>query len=340
MKEISIGALDAGQRLDKFLIRYFKEADTGFLYRMLRKKNILLNGGRAAGSERLKEGDKLKIFFSDETFDKMRGRWASERPVPVATAGPLRVLYEDDHILAMDKPAGLLTQKAAPEDESLNERISAYLASRDGAGSTGFRPAAAQRLDRNTSGLVLAGKTLPGQQLLSYLLRERRLEKYYGCLVKGSLREAIHSRLFLRKDEVNNQVYVSVEEKESQEIIELKAWPRQELAEGISLLEVELISGKSHQIRAQLAHLGLPLLGDHKYGDESVNHHLARLLGMPLRFQLLHSRRCVFPATARTDALSTTALSAWENLAGKAIMAPWPPYFKRVIESLGGDCGE
>lgn len=340
MKEISIGVLDAGQRLDKFLIRYFKEADTGFLYRMLRKKNILLNGGRAAGSERLNEGDMLKIFFSDETFDKMRGQGAVKRSIPAVAAGPLRVLYEDDHILAIDKPAGLLTQKASQEEESLNERISAYLAGRDGAGSTGFHPAAAQRLDRNTSGLVLAGKTLPGQQLLSFLLKERRLEKYYGCLVKGSLKEALYSRLFWRKDETNNQVFISREAGEGRASVELKIWPRQELAEGISLLEVELISGKSHQIRAQLAHLGLPLLGDNKYGNEAFNRRLAKVLEMPLRFQLLHSRRCVFPPAIGADALSTTALSAWENLAGKSITAPWPPYFNRVIESLGGDCGK
>lgn len=352
MRELKIGPLDGGQRLDKYLLRVFKEADKGFLYRMLRKKNITLNGKKAEGGERLSEGDTVQVFFSEETFEKMAGG----RP-PEAAGGPqkaghpeasggrispaaLDIIFETPHILLVNKPAGLLTQKAAARDDCLTDRIAAYVKGRNDAASTGFTPSAANRLDRNTSGLVLAGKTLPGQQLLSYLLRSRKTEKYYLCLVKGQMEKETDSTLYWQKEEAENRALISEVPREGALPIRLKATPLAHLREGTDLLKVQLISGKSHQIRAQLAWLGHPILGDSKYGDGDFTRRLGAQLGIPLRLQLLHSWQLVFPAYEEEESLSPLTRQLWQELAGRGFTAPYPPYFKRVLEALGGRDGQ
>ena len=355
MRNLPIGPLDAGQRLDKYLLRYFKEADKGFLYRMLRKKNITLNGAKAAGSEKLAEGDVVNVFFSEETFAKMAGEQAADsgqgesgrraaspaaRPEASPAAKPLDVVFENAHVLIVNKPAGLLTQKATAGDDSLTDRIAAYVTAQAGPASSGFTPSAANRLDRNTSGLVLAGKTLPGQQLLSYLLRSRLTEKYYVCLAKGRVEETFTSTLYWRKEEEENRALISERPEEGARPIILRAEPLAHLAGGTDLLRVQLISGKSHQIRAQLAYLGHPILGDGKYGDAAFTRDIARLTGLDLRLQLLHSREVVFPPAAAEESLSETARALWQELAGRTFTAPYPAYFRRVLEALGGGHGE
>nr|MBQ6242502.1 RluA family pseudouridine synthase [Lachnospiraceae bacterium] len=350
MRNLPIGPLDAGQRLDKYLLRYFKEADKGFLYRMLRKKNITLNGAKAAGSEKLAEGDVVNVFFSEETFAKMAGEQAAgsrqgeagpaTKPSPSPAAKPLDVVFENAHVLIVNKPAGLLTQKASAGDDSLTDRIAAYVSAQAGPASSGFTPSAANRLDRNTSGLVLAGKTLPGQQLLSYLLRSRLTEKYYVCLAKGRVEEAFTSTLYWRKEEAENRALISEQPEEGARPIILRAEPLAHLAGGTDLLRVQLISGKSHQIRAQLAYLGHPILGDGKYGDAAFTRDIARRTGLDLRLQLLHSREVVFPPAAAEESLSETARALWQELAGRQFTAPYPAYFRRALEALGGGHGE
>ena len=360
MRTLSVGPADAGQRLDKFLLRYFKEAEKGFLYRMLRKKNITLNGAKAEGSELLKAGDTIEVFFSEETFEKFRGEKAARNGAENGTgarasealsrekaAPPLSVIYEDDSLLFVNKPAGLLTQKAGRDDDSLADRIASYAEAQaalrpEGAYSQGFTPAPAHRLDRNTSGLVLAGKTLPGQQLLSYLLRERQLEKYYLCVVRGRLEKPLHSVLFWQKNEAENTVTIRKDAAPGAERIELKAVTERLLERDYSLLKVQLISGKSHQIRAQLAWLGYPIAGDAKYGSAVVNRELAVLWGGTLRVQLLHSFEAVFPARLPEESpLSEQARAAFEKAAGKSFRAPLPPVFISVLKALkGGSYGE
>ncbi len=352
MRNLPIGPLDAGQRLDKYLSRVFREADKGFLYRMLRKKNITLNGKKAEGGERLAEGDTVTVFFSEETFAKMRGgseagtareTAPAARPAAGGQMPPLSVIFENEHILIVNKPAGLLTQKAAAGDDSLTDRIAAYAAARGGPASAGFTPAAANRLDRNTSGLVLAGKTLPGQQLLSFLLRNRMTEKYYACLARGRVEAPFTSVLYWRKDEEENRALISEKPQEGARPIILKAEPAAHLQGGTDLLRVQLISGKSHQIRAQLAWLGHPILGDGKYGDPAFTREISHRTGLDLRLQLLHSRTVVFPSPERTETaepVSETARALWRELGGRSFTAPYPVYFRRVLEALGGSDGD
>ncbi|MBQ4424848.1 MAG: RluA family pseudouridine synthase [Lachnospiraceae bacterium] len=338
MKKCTVGPLDEGQRLDKFLTRYLKEAEKGFLYRMLRKKNITLNGKKAEGSERLKSGDEICFFFSDETFEKFRGK---EEPADKAAAAvpgdPSRVsvVYEDDQLIFMNKPAGMLSQKARPEDISLCEHLAAYLKAQGGASSAGFSPGVANRLDRNTSGLVLAGKTLPGQQLLAQLFQERGLEKYYLCIVKGRLEEPLHSRRYWKKDAETNTVQILTEPQPDTQPVELMIAPEKKLKDGFSLLRVRLITGKSHQIRAQLAALGLPVLGDGKYGEADLNRAFAEKYNHPLRHQLLHAYEIVIPADALTQELPAgSARKAWETIRGRRFTAPLPANFSRCLDLL------
>ncbi len=343
MREYIISGNDEGQRLDKYLARVLKEADKGFLYRMLRKKNITLNGRKAEGPERLQQGDKVAFFLSEETFLKFAGGEAAPREMP-GDASLVKPVYEDSHVLAVDKPAGMLAQKAEEGDVSLCEHIRDYLAlPGKEAPAPGFTAGVANRLDRNTSGLVLAGKTLPGQQLLAYLLKQRLVEKYYYCIVKcqkGPAR-AFRSRLYWQKDEAANTARILRTAEEGALPIELEVRPAAALAEDFALLKVRLITGKTHQIRAQLAYLGYPVLGDAKYGDPELNRSFMKQHAYSLRHQLLHSAEVEFPRvneeTKAASGLSEAALEEWRSLEGKTLSAPMTANLRACLRLLGGE---
>jgi 23S rRNA pseudouridine955/2504/2580 synthase len=294
MKEIIISSKDEGQRLDKYLKKLFKEAGSGFLYKMLRKKNITLNSGKACGAEILSSGDRIRVFFSDETFDKMQGTSQSRRDYETLAAITEEpdVIYEDSDILAVNKPAGLLSQKAQPGDVSVNEWILSYLihtGQLDFDTYCQFHPSVANRLDRNTSGLILAGKTLQGQQFLSRSLSDHRLKKLYQCLVKGYLTEDFVLEGFLQKDASDNRAVLFSQPGKGRKPIKTAFHPlgRIDGSGEFTLLEVQLFTGRTHQIRAHLADIGHPVLGDPKYGDAALNRQLRQDYG--IHRQLLHA---------------------------------------------------
>ncbi len=336
MQEFIVKENHAGQRLDKFLHKYLPLAGTGFLYKMLRKKNITLNGKKAEGKEILAFNDKIQCFFSEETFAKFSGRDGAFREqdapgqvevteyenaykrlnLPTDT-----VLYVDDHVLVLNKPAGILTQKAKDTDMSLNEWMIGYLL------HTGkitaeelalFKPSVCNRLDRNTSGLVLCGISLKGSQELSRFIRDREVKKYYRTIVKGVLKQGALLKGSLKKNKSNNIVTVSIEGSEIQTAYE----PLQILQKELTYLEVELITGKTHQIRAHLSSIGHPIIGDTKYGNKALNQKVEKLYGQ--RYQLLHAYRLEFP---RLEG----ALSA---LSEKELIAPLPITFHNILEEL------
>lgn len=292
MREITITSRDAGQRFDKFLRKYFKEAQSSFLYKMLRKKNIVLNGKKADGREMLSEHDSIKVFFSDETFDKIRGLADTQSEYKKLYQVPyqeLQVIHEDENILVLNKPVGLLSQKASDSDISINEMMLSYLMHTNALSEVDFgrfHPSVANRLDRNTSGLILAGKTLQGQQKLSEALKERTLCKKYHCIVVGCIDKKQLIRGYLRKDEKTNVVSIHSKEVEDSSYIETEYEPL-EIYDGYTLLEVHLITGKSHQIRAHLSSIGHPLIGDTKYGNAKSNRMFQQKYH--LHYQLLHS---------------------------------------------------
>ncbi|MDF2608843.1 MAG: hypothetical protein K0R92_317 [Lachnospiraceae bacterium] len=290
MKSIIVEQNDAGQRLDKLLMKHLNKAPKSFIYKMLRKKNITLNGKKADGSEKTELHDEIKLFLSEETIANF-----SETFRTAIVEWDFQVIYEDKHILIVNKPAGLLSQKAQAEDISLVEQIISYLL------QTGkitkqelqtFKPAICNRLDRNTSGLVVAGKTLLGLQTMSELFRDRTLSKYYLCIVKGRIREPQGISGYLSKDEKTNQVTISTKYREGWEMIKTEYQPITS-NEQFTLLKVKLITGKTHQIRAHLSSIGHPIIGDLKYGDKKTNQLLQTKFG--LNYQLLHSYQVIYP---------------------------------------------
>ena len=338
MIKIRISEKDAGQRMDKYLHKYLAKSTSSFLYKMLRKKNITLNDRKADGSEKTAAGDSVKIFFAQDTLSKFMGKEtdggalssASKTPHSVSDYGSayrklsnIQVIYENDHILLLDKPAGVLSQKADKLDLSLNEWLIGYLLEKGGLSAedlTFFRPSVCNRLDRNTSGIVLCAKTLKGAQLLGELLKERTLHKYYMLYVKGTLRNERKIEGYLKKDKKTNKVVISAEADGFP--VKTKYKPLREEADK-TLLEVELITGKSHQIRAHLASIGHPLLGDYKYGDRAWNEIYCQKYGV--RSQLLHACKVVFPALP----------DPFSDISGRTFLSGLPDIFERVSHSEG-----
>lgn len=320
MRQFTITQQESGQRLDKFLGKYLNKAPKSFLYKMLRKKNITLNGKKASGNEKLVPGDEIRLFFSDETMEKF-----SQFQIPDAK-GDLTVIYEDAHILLIDKPAGILSQKAHKEDTSMVEHLIAYLLKNGSITEESlktFRPSVVNRLDRNTSGILAAGKDLMGAQFLSNLFKERSLHKYYYCLVKGDVRGKTHLKGWLTKDSMANQVTVKPEKKGSDDLPIETEYERVDGNGTSTLLKVLLITGRSHQIRAHLAAVGHPILGDSKYGDPQENALYER--EYRLTHQLLHAGLVVFPELR----------GEFAYLSGKNFSSPLPKKFSRILEKEG-----
>lgn len=319
MKSIIVTGNEAGQRLDKLLGKYLNLAGKGFLYKMMRKKNITLNGRKCDGSEKLSEGDEIKLFLSDETIGKF-----SEVKVQKVRKKKLDIIYEDDHILLINKPSGMLSQKAKETDESLVEYLIDYLL--DSGQLTkealrSFRPSVCNRLDRNTSGLIAAGKSMAGLQNLSAVFKDRSLHKYYLCIVSGKLEQKQRLNGWLKKDEKTNQVTITRDEVPGSAPICTEYEPLR-YQDGYTLLKVALITGRTHQIRAHLASIGHPIAGDYKYGNPAVNAQVKEQYHV--QSQLLHSYQLTFPQLPKP----------MEDLSGKTFTAPVPAEFRRIFPQI------
>ena len=319
MREIVVKKNESGQRFDKFLCKYLSSASKSFIYKMLRKKNITLNGKKATGTEKLSDGDVVKLFLSDETIAKF-----SQGESIQLTNEKLDIIYEDDNIALINKPVGMLSQKASDSDVSLNEHFISYMVHSKQLTSTDlntFKPSICNRLDRNTSGIVSAGKSLVGLQELSRLFKDRSIGKYYLCLVSGVVSESESIDGYLVKNERINQV--SINERKSEDAVRIETeYKPLHIYDDATLLEVHLITGKTHQIRAHLASIGHPIIGDPKYGNSKVNAFYRQTYG--LRCQLLHAYRIVFPEMTRE----------LENLSAKEFKAELPNIFKKILLSL------
>ena len=311
---------DAGQRLDKYLQKYLNLAPKSFLYKMLRKKNIVLNGKKAEGSEKLKNGDVIRLYLSEETLEKFHeSRKADQYP----RWPGLEIVYEDRQLLLVNKPAGMLSQKADPKDVSLNEYLVGYLLESGQVtpeSLAGFTPGVCNRLDRNTSGLVIGAKTLAAAQEMGRLLKERRAGKYYLALVKGRVTRKERIRGWLTKDETKNQARISREPLENGAPIET-AYEPLAAKKDMTLMKVELVTGKTHQIRSHLAGIGHPLAGDRKYGDAAFNRYFRETYG--LNSQFLHSWQIEFPVME----------PPLESVSQRTITAKPPKLFQKILQA-------
>ena len=299
MREFIIGPNDAGQRFDKYLFKLLKNAGNGLIFKQLRNKNITLNNAKSKGSEILKENDVVKVFMADDTIDKFMGK--NDTPLTKPVNNRLKVVFENEDIILADKPVGVLSQKANPNDISMNEYLLDYRASFTKGEST-FKPAFCNRLDRNTSGMMVGGLSLKGLQKMSEIIKDRSLQKYYLAIVNGRITEDTVLKGYLLKDEKSNKVTIRNEQFADAEYIHTE-FKSIAYKAGLSLIKVHLITGKTHQIRAHLAFNGHGILGDNKYGDASINKKYG------VKGQLLHSYQLIFPKMEEFADISEKTIS-------------------------------
>ena len=269
MKEVNITGKEENQRLDKFLLKYFNNAPKSFVYKMLRKKRIKFNGKKAEGNEIIKNGDKLQMYIAPETMDSLM----SEKEI-VKAERHFGIVYEDDNILVVSKPAGLLSHPESSADKNtLIDQILYYLYEKgeyDMSKESSFTPAICNRLDRNTGGIVIAGKNLAAVQAVNKAIAQRKIKKYYITMVRGEFTQEKELFGYHVKDELTNTVKVLKKEAPGAKKIFTKVKPIA-VKDNFSLLEIDLITGKSHQIRAHLKSMGYPVIGDRNYGEMRVN---------------------------------------------------------------------
>lgn len=314
MQQIIIEKNQSGQRFDKFLFKYFKDATSGFIYKMLRKKNITLNNKKSDGKEKLKENDIVKIFMADETIEKFRGLFQIELPEPIN----LDIVYEDENVIFINKKTGMLSQKSKENDLSLNEYVISYLVNEGKLSIEDlktFKPSVCNRLDRNTSGLIVVGKSLQGLQDMSKMFKERTLHKYYLAVVVGAINEPMKITGYLKKNNKTNKVTIT--NKTDGEYIETYYEPVKVLND-VTLLKVQLITGKTHQIRAHLSSINHPIIGDYKYGKKEINDIYKKKYG--IENQMLHSYQLTFE----------TINGELGNLSNKTFIAKPPKEFAEI----------
>ena len=294
MREFHIGKNDENQRLDRFLGKAIPLLPASLAQKYIRLKRIKVNGARAQRDQKLCAGDVLQCYINDEFFET-----PSEENVYLTITTPrLKIVYEDENIMLLDKPAGLVVH--ADEREKVNTLVNhmlAYLYQKrewKPREENAFTPALCNRIDRNTGGIVIAAKNAEALRILNDKIRDREIEKSYLCVVCGRPRPA-EGRLegYLFKDAVKNQVYVTKKPQPGAKTA-VTEYRTLQSRRGLSLVECRLLTGRTHQIRAQMAAAGCPLLGDGKYGRERIN----RTYGET--GQMLYSYKLTF--TLPTDA--------------------------------------
>lgn len=323
MESFKVSKNEAGQRFDKLLMKRLNKAPKGFIYKMLRKKNITLNANKAKGSEILKENDEVTLFLSDDTIRKFT-KDIGETIDTITIKEEIDIVFEDEHILVVNKGLGQLSQKSSPNDISLNEQILSYLTRTkyiDKEEIQTFKPSICNRLDRNTSGLIIAGKTLLSLQTISELFRKASIGRYYLTIVCGTIRDKGKISAYLSKDKKINKVRISQDEKANTSKVEIE-YEEIGTSKGFTLLKVKLITGKTHQIRALLAHIKHPIIGDYKYGIKKANDVFKTKYN--LHHQLLHSYLMSFPLVK----------GELNYLSGKTYKAKEPELFLQIRKDL------
>ncbi|MBQ3056345.1 MAG: RluA family pseudouridine synthase [Clostridia bacterium] len=298
MRILKIGKNDAGQRLDKFLTKAVKGLPLSMMYKAIRTKKIKVNRARAKENQVLLEGDEIQLFIKDEFFDLPQNDNSA-----LATIKPkLSIIYEDENILLLNKRPGVLVHEdTAGGENTLILHVKAYLYQNgeyDPADEQSFAPALCNRIDRNTGGIVIAAKNAASLRAMNEKIKQNEVSKFYLCAAHGKMPKKSETlRGFLRKDSEKNLVTVSDTPLKGGKSIETRYRVLRE-KNGNSLLEVELITGRTHQIRAHLAHVGHPLLGDGKYGKNRAEK------GRGYKYQALYAYKLIFDRVGTDSMLS------------------------------------
>lgn len=271
MKSFVINKNDAGRRADQFVSRVCKGMPKSLLQKSFRKGRIKINGKKASADYRLLEGDRAELYINDEFFGEIPQEKALKKVKP-----DLDIVYEDENIIIADKPAGMIVH--SDDGESVNTLINhilSYLIEKGeyqpGTGEDTFVPALCHRIDRNTCGLVIAAKNAESLRIMNNIIKHRMIRKIYRCTLVGiPPQKSAICRAYLKRDLNKKRVYIT--ENMQKGSIPIKTGYRILTSKnGLSLAEIELFTGRTHQIRAHMAYLGYPLAGDGKYGKNAVN---------------------------------------------------------------------
>lgn len=320
MVDFKITENEAGQRLDRFLRKYMKRAPLSMIYKTIRK-DVKVNGKRAHEDTILQEGDQLSLYIPEEKLNDLTRQQTHRR-----VKRQFRIAYEDENLLIVEKPSGLLTHGDSREKKNtLANQVCGYLQEKgefDPSKEKSFVPSPVNRLDRNTTGLVIFGKNAETLRSFTRYIRERQyVSKYYVTLVKGNLKEKLVLRDRIAKDHGTNISQVTDDAKEGKSA-ETFVTPIAS-KNGFSVVEVELVTGRTHQIRVHFSHEGHPLVGDIKYGDRRVNGMAKNKLGITT--QLLHAYQLKFSGLEGNFAY----------LNGKTVKAKLPEEFQEALQKLG-----
>ena len=303
MKELTIGKNDAGQRLDRFLAKAVPLLPASLAQKYIRLKRIKRNNARAQRDDRLCEGDVLQLYINDEFFDTPR----EDNAYLTVAAPKLNIVYEDENLLLVDKRPGVAVHPhdGAEYGKTLIDHILAYLyAKREWRPreENAFTPALCNRIDRNTGGIVIAAKTAEALRVMNQKIKDRELDKRYLAIVEGTPKPKCGVlRGYLFKDAVKNRVFVTDTPQKGAKTCETR-YEVLESRNGLSLVECELITGRTHQIRAQFAHAGHPLLGDGKYGklDKRFDRKYQALYSYKLTFRFTTDAGCLNDLNGKT----------------------------------------
>ena len=319
MKEFTVNANDAGQRLDKFVRKALPTLPLSVIYKALRQKDVKINGKRGKNDDRLNEGDVVRVYVKDDFF-------TNDTPAPVITKQikvDLDIVYEDENILLVNKPAGLPVHEVdGGKKVTLIEQIIAYLIQKGEykpEEENTFVPSLCNRIDQNTAGIVIAAKNAPSLRVMNKKIKDREITKKYLCVTEGYPPKK-EGRLenFIEKDSDNNRVFVYDKRRNENSLTAITKYKIFEKKGNIALVEAELVTGRTHQIRAQFAHNGFPLVGDMKYG----RHDRATV---KYKHQALYSYKLTFDFDTDADILN--------YLRGKTFTVKNIPF----LEDLGFD---
>ena len=323
MREISVDKNESNQRLDRFLKKYLANATQGFIYKMLRKKNIKLNGAKANPESTIMEGDLIQLYLSDETIDKFMTVKSEIKSKLIPS-----IIYEDDNIILINKGVGILSHGAGVGEfeENIVDSMVSYLIEKGDYVprlEKTFTPSICNRLDRNTSGIIIGAKNYQALQIINATIKETKIKKFYNTIVKGRVEKDFKAEAFLSKDEERNLVSVSDIDMEGSKRIETHIRVLKSTKD-YSLLEIDLITGRTHQIRSHLSSLGYPVIGDRKYGSPAINKKFN--IEYNLDNQWLHGYKIEFNGLDQP----------LEYLNGKSFVAPLDEKLGRIEKDLFG----
>lgn len=321
MIKLVITENEENQRLDRFLKKYFSGASLSYLYKLIRK-DIKINGKRGKAETILNLGDELTVYISEDEVTNLQKSKKLQH-----SKKQFNIAYEDEHILIVEKPFGLLVHGDQTEKKNtLANQVVSYLIEKGDYRpriERTFVPSPVNRLDRNTTGLVIFGKNNRALQTLNQMIREKDcVKKYYLTIVSGELKQELHLKDKMSKDEKSNKVTVhKLSDAMDGKIMETIARPLQ-YANGYTLVEIELVTGRTHQIRAHMQKAGYCVIGDEKYGNAKVNRELKHRFGLSTQF--LHAYKLYF----------NDAYEPVKYLSGKEVIAPLSSYMESIKKDL------